>query len=54
MPNKLTKNGVDSSFSGSDIFFKKGIKKNQHATKKPFFLIIFTHKKKSSFGKTFF
>ena len=41
MPIKLTKNGVDSSFSGSEKIFKKGREKNQTCYKREFFLIFF-------------
>ena len=44
MPIKFTKNGVESSFSGSEKFFKKGWKKIQHATKEPFFSLFLQKK----------
>ena len=53
MPIKFTKNGVESSFSGSEKFFKKGWKKIKHATKEPFFSL-FLQKKHLSFGTQFF
>ena len=46
MPNKFTKNGVESSFSVSEKFVKKGWKKIQHATKEPFFSLFLEKKKK--------
>ena len=39
MPIKFTKNGVDSSFSGNEKFFKKGLEK-KHATKETFFSLL--------------
>ena len=36
MPIKLTKNGVDSLFSGSEKNSKRREKKIKHATKEPF------------------
>ena len=36
MPIKFTKNGFDSSFSGSDKFFKKGRKKSNMLEKSLF------------------
>ena len=51
MPIKFTKNGVESSFSGSEKFFKKGWKKIQHATKEHFFSL-FLQKKTLKFLDT--
>ena len=53
MPIKFTKNGVESSFSGSEKFFKKGWKKIKHATKEPFFSL-FLQKKTFKFLDTIF
>ena len=54
MPIKFTKNGVDSSFSGSEKFFLKRMKKNPTRYKRAFFLTIFTKKKKLKFWDTIF
>ena len=47
MPIKFIQNGVDSTFLGSEKFFKKGWKKIKHATKDPFFQKNLTNKKKT-------
>ena len=54
MPIKFTKNGVDSLFSGSEIFFKKGWKKIKHAKKEPFFSLFLQKKNIQVLGKHFF
>ena len=50
MPIKLTKNGVDSSFSGIEKVFFKGEKKNQKRYNKAFFSFFFTSKRTYSSG----
>ena len=45
MPIKLTKNGVDFSFSGSETLSKREEKKIKHATKKPFSSILLQQQK---------
>ena len=51
MQIKLTKHGVDSSFSGSEKFFKTGRKKSNTLQKIFFFLIIFTNQNITVFGQ---
>ena len=53
MPIKLIKNGVYSSFLGSEKFFKKDEKKSNMLQKIPF-LISFTKKIYESLGPMFF
>ena len=53
MQIKFTKNGVDSSFSGSGNFFKKGFLKKFNTLKNAFF-IIFYNKKTLKFWDTIF
>ena len=53
MPIKFTKNGVKSSFSGSEKFFQKGWKKIQHATKDPLFSLFLQKKNIKVLGHNF-
>ena len=52
MPIKFTNNGVDSSFSGSEIFFKKGWKKYNMLHKR-FFSHYFYKKNSKVLGEIF-
>ena len=53
---KFTKNGVGSSFLGSEKFFKKVWEKIQHATKEPFFSLFLQQQQKilETLGQFFF
>ena len=50
MPINFTKNGVDSSFLGSEKLFTKGGEKIQHATKEHFFKKNYKKKTLKFFG----
>ena len=54
MPIKFTKNGVESSLSGSEKFFKTGWKKIKHSTKEPLFSLFLQKKKfkQNNFNKS--